>query len=106
VIGVLGAEENLDGDRCLAARRGRGESVEVISFGGVGPLVGRAWWWLEEGTSGERLTAGDSDLAAEWPLGGSPRLEDPPPPLPPFLFEERDLLLGDEGVDLAAGVES
>ena len=79
---------NLEGERCLAALKGLGDSLEGVvaggvSLGGVGLLVGNAILMGDLERETDDAFAGDSDLPAA-DLGGSPNRESPPPPpVPP-----------------------
>ena len=76
---------NLEGERCLAALRGLGDSLVVageVSFGGVGLLVGNAILIGDLERATDDVVAGDRDLPVA-DLGGSPNRESPPPPPPP-----------------------
>ena len=85
----LSAPPNLEGERCLAALSGLGDSrVGVVtaggvSFGGVGLRVGNVIRIgdLDRAVEDD-LAAGDKDLPAA-DLGGNPSRESPPPPSPP-----------------------
>ena len=94
---------NLDGERCLAARSGLGESlvgtggVAGASFGGVGSLVGSAFLIGDF----ERETDLPAAAAAPADLGGSPNRESalpPPSPAPSLRLVDLDL----EGASEAA----
>ena len=87
----LSAAPNLEGERCLAALSGLGDSLVGVvaiaggvSFGGVGLRVGNAIRIGDlERAAEEDLAAGDKDLPAA-DLGGSPNRESSPPlPAPP-----------------------
>ena len=91
----LSAPPNLEGERCLAALSGLGDSLVGVvaiaggvSFGGVGLRVGNAIRIGDlERAAEDDLAAGDKDLPAA-DLGGSPNRESsplPPAPQPPSL---------------------